>query len=213
MMRHGWPVARAGMTVGLLGGSFDPAHEGHRHITLNALQRLGLDRVWWLVSPGNPLKARGPAPMPVRLAAARALMQHPQVEITDIEADMGTRHTARTLERLCALYPGVHFVWLMGADNLAGLHLWQDWRSIMGRVPVAVFARPGAGLPALSSKAAHRFGGSRVTAEGLRGFGRHAPPAWAFVNMPLRDVSSTELRARGASDLAWLGQATLSTCR
>lgn len=107
------------MSVGLLGGSFDPAHEGHAHLTREALKRLALDRVWWLVSPGNPLKPNPPAPLADRIARARAVMDHPRVEVTDIEARIGTRYTAETLKRLMTLYPGVRFVWLMGGDNLA----------------------------------------------------------------------------------------------
>jgi nicotinate-nucleotide adenylyltransferase len=135
--------------------------------------------------------------MPARIAAARALVQHPRVSVTDIEARLGTRHTARTLRRLRALYPGVHFVWLMGADNLAGLHRWQDWEYIMQTVPVAVFARPGAGLAARGSKAARRFADARLNGPGLRRLAHGPAPAWAFVNVPLRGVSSSALRARG----------------
>jgi nicotinate-nucleotide adenylyltransferase len=195
--RAGLPVARAGMAVGLLGGSFDPAHAGHAHITREALKRLGLDRVWWLVSPGNPLKAHGPAPMADRLAAARAVMRHPRVTVTDIEARIGTRFTAETLARLQALYPGVHFVWLMGADNLAGLHRWERWPEIAARVPMAVFARPGAGPAAQGAKAARRLARWRVAGSAAAGLARRSPPAWAFLEVPKRDISSTRLRARG----------------
>ncbi|MEY8840241.1 nicotinic acid mononucleotide adenylyltransferase, partial [Cribrihabitans sp. XS_ASV171] len=113
-MRCGFPYARPGQVIGLFGGSFDPPHEGHVRASLEAIKAFGLDRMWWLVSPGNPLKARGPAPLARRMAAARAVMDHPRVEITDIEARLGTRVTADTLERLAALYPGVRFVWVMG---------------------------------------------------------------------------------------------------
>ncbi|HHS94601.1 MAG TPA: nicotinate-nicotinamide nucleotide adenylyltransferase, partial [Rhodobacterales bacterium] len=129
-MRHELPYAPPGARVGLLGGSFVPAHEGHAHITREALKRFGLDRVWWLVSPGNPLKAHGPAPLPKRMARARAVMRDPRVTITDIEARLGTRYTAQTLERLFALYPQLRFTWLMGADNLAGFHHWERWEEI-----------------------------------------------------------------------------------
>ncbi len=196
-MRHELPKARAGQRIGLLGGSFDPAHEGHAHITREALRRLNLDRVWWLVSPGNPLKAQGPAPMPQRLARAREVMEHPRVTITDIEARIGTRYTAQTLERLLALYPGVHFVWLMGADNLAGFHRWDRWAEIMHMVPVAVFARPGARARARRSRAALRFAGSRVKPSQAGALARMAPPAWVFLNTPMRDISSSRLRAGG----------------
>src|SRR5690554_4541268 len=162
--RHGWPIARAGMRVGLLGGSFDPAHDGYAHITREALKRLRLDRVWWLASPGNPLKAHGPAPMAERIAAARKVISHPRVDVSDIEAQLGTRYTAETLARLQAVYPGVRFVWLMGADNLASFHHWENWEEIMGRVPVAVFGRPGQRVRARRSKAALRFRAARIKA-------------------------------------------------
>jgi nicotinate-nucleotide adenylyltransferase len=191
------PRARAGQAVGLLGGSFDPPHGGHVSLTLAALRRFGLDRVWWLVSPGNPLKARGPAPMERRLAASRAMMRHPRVEITDIEARLGTRHTAETLVALRARWPGLHFVWLMGADNLATLHLWEDWTAIMAMEPVGILARPGMGLRAGLSPAARRFARARLPEAAARRLPLADPPAWCFVRMPMRDLSSTEIRAQG----------------
>lgn len=195
-MVQGFPPAYRGMVVGLLGGSFDPAHEGHVHITREALRRIGLDRVWWLVSPGNPLKARQPAPMEQRIARARAMVgDDPRVVVTDLEARLGTRATVDTIRKLQALYPGVRFVWLMGADNLVQFHRWKDWRGIMARVPVAVMARPGAGLAARMSVAARAFRSAEVArAERL---GERLPPAWSFVNMPLHAASSSAIRARG----------------
>jgi len=193
-MRQGWPIARAGQVIGLLGGSFDPPHQGHAHITREALKRFGLDRVWWLVSPGNPLKPEGPAPLVKRMEAARAVMDHPRVAITDIEARIGTRYTAETLAGLQAHYPGVRFVWLMGADNLAGFHHWDRWDWIMENVPIGVIARPGAGLAARRSKAALRYAQWRAPARGL---GHREAPAWCFVNVPMVDISSTAIRARG----------------
>lgn len=191
---QGWPVARRGMVVGLLGGSFDPAHAGHVHITTEAMKRFGLDRVWWLVSPGNPLKAKAPRPMAERLARSRALMRHPRVEITDLEAHLGTRHTAQTLRALQRRYPGVRFVWLMGADNLVQFHRWDDWRWIMKSVPVGVLARPGWGVQGRLGRAARAFGNCRTTPEQL---GRTDAPAWAFADLPMVDVSSSAIRARG----------------
>ncbi len=184
------------MVVGLLGGSFDPAHDGHAHITREALRRLGLDRVWWLVSPGNPLKARQPAPMALRIARAREVMgDDPRVVVSDLEARLGTRATVDTLRALQAIYPGVRFVWIMGSDNLVQLHRWSRWREILARVPVAVMARPGAGLAARLSVAARAYRGARVVrAELLVGAGL---PAWAFVNLPLNAASSSAIRARG----------------
>jgi nicotinate-nucleotide adenylyltransferase len=194
-MRVGFPQARRGMVIGLLGGSFDPAHEGHVHITHEALKRMGLDRVWWLVTPGNPLKARQPAPMAERLAHARGLLRDPRVVVTDLEERLGTRFTADTIARLRAIYPGVTFVWLMGADNLAQFHRWDRWRDIMAMVPVGVLARPGSGLRARLSVAAQVFAGNRVgRGENLAG---RKSPAWVFVNLPMNDASSSEIRARG----------------
>ena len=196
-MRAGMPVAGPGQTVGLLGGSFDPAHEGHAHITREALKRFGLDRVWWLVSPGNPLKAHGPAPMEQRIARARAVMDHPKVVVTDVEARLGTRYTAETLQHLMALYPGVRFVWLMGADNLAQFHLWKDWDWIMQNVPVGIFARPDARLAARGARAAEEYARYRLPAEAARLLPRRPTPAWCFLDMPMLRLSSSAIRARG----------------
>ena len=191
------PFAKPGQVIGLLGGSFDPAHEGHVHITREALKRFGLDRVWWLVSPGNPLKPRGPAPLADRLERARAVMQHPRVEVMDVEAQLGTRYTAETLKQLRMLYPQVRFVWLMGADNMAQLHLWQDWREIMESVPIGVLARPGQRISARMSRAAAAYPAFRIPGRFGHLLARAEAPAWCFVNVPMNDASSTAIRARG----------------
>lgn len=193
----GFPAARAGQVIGLLGGSFDPPHGGHVHITREALKRFGLDRVWWLVSPGNPLKKNGPAPLPERMQAARAMMQHPFVTVTDLEAQLGTRFTAETLATLRQCYPGVRFVWLMGADNLAQFHRWQDWRWIMDHVPVGVMARPGDRISARLSKAARVYETARMPGRASHLLGRSNAPAWCFVNLPMSAQSSSAIRARG----------------
>jgi nicotinate-nucleotide adenylyltransferase len=185
------------MCIGLLGGSFDPPHAGHAHITREALKRLGLDRVWWLVSPGNPLKAEGPAPLPRRITAAREVMRHPRVVVTDIEARMGTRFTAETLEGLMRLYPGVRFVWLMGADNLATFDRWQRWRWIMDHVPVAVLARPGQTLSERRPTAAQVYSDHRLRGAAAMRLCAGDAPAWSFIHVPMVDISSTEIRARG----------------
>ncbi len=196
-MRQGFPPVKPGMCIGLLGGSFDPAHEGHAHITREALKRFGLDEVWWLVSPGNPLKTRGPAPLPQRMAHAEEVMQHARVRITDLEARLGTRYTHATLTRIMALYPGVRFVWLMGADNLASFHKWEKWRGIMGAVPIAVMARPGQRISARLSPAAQIFRHRKLRAREAMRITRVKPPAWVFVNVPMRDLSSSSIRAEG----------------
>lgn len=196
-MRAGFPVARKGMVIGLLGGSFDPAHGGHVHITREALKRMGLDRVWWLVSPGNPLKARGPADLPVRLAACRRLMRHPRVEVTDVEARLGTRWTAGTLAGLRAAYPTVRFTWLMGSDNLAGFHRWDRWQDIAATVPIGVLARPGRQLSAGLSPAARRLARFRLPQGAARALPMRPAPAWAVLTGPMSPLSSTDLRAAG----------------
>ncbi|MEO1537157.1 MAG: nicotinate-nucleotide adenylyltransferase [Pseudomonadota bacterium] len=196
-MGQGFPSATSGMTVGLLGGSFDPAHEGHAHITREALKRFGLDEVWWLVSPGNPLKVRGPAPIQDRIARARQVMQHPRVVITDVEARLGTRYTFATITQLQARYPGVRFVWLMGADNLASFHKWDNWREIMAAVPVAVMARPGQRISARLSPAAQVFRRYKLRSREALRITHMPPPAWVFVNVPMSNLSSTSIRARG----------------
>lgn len=194
-MRQGFPIATKGLVVGLLGGSFDPAHEGHVHLTREAIARMGLDKVWWLVTPGNPLKARQPAPMAERLARAKAIMPDPKVTITDLETRLGTRATYDTITRLQAIYPGVHFVWLMGADNLVQFHKWGRWRDILRAVPVGVLARPGAGVAARTSVAAQSFRVHQVRrGENLRA---KTAPAWCFLNMPMNNASSSAIRARG----------------
>ncbi|SMY05898.1 putative nicotinate-nucleotide adenylyltransferase [Flavimaricola marinus] len=161
------------------------------------MHRFGLDAVWWLVSPGNPLKARGPAAMADRMAVARTVMQHPRVTVTDIEAKLGTRYTAETLAALKAVYPRTRFVWLMGADNLAQLHKWQDWRTIMEGVPVGVLARPGDRISARLSKAARVYRADKLPARASRLLAGAEAPTWCFVNLPMSTASSTAIRASG----------------
>jgi len=191
------PSSRPGQVIGLLGGSFDPPHSGHVHISREALKRFGLDRVWWLVSPGNPLKHRGPAPLARRMAACRALVDDPRIAISEFEAQADTRYTAQTLAALTALAPGRRFVWLMGADNLAQFHRWQDWRGIMERVPVGVLARPGQRISARRSPAARLYAQARIKGRASHLLGRAEAPAWCFVNVPMTDISSSALRAGG----------------
>lgn len=197
-MRQGLPYVPAGRVIGLLGGSFDPAHCGHVHITREALKRFGLDEVWWLVSPGNPLKAAGPAPMAARLERARRVMVHPRVRISDFEQRAGTRYTAETLRALMRTYPGARFVWLMGADNLTQFDSWRAWRWIARSVPIGVLARPQERLRARASRAAVMFRGAQLAQAQSHLLGRSKAPAWCFVNVPLRAQSSTGLREAGA---------------
>jgi nicotinate-nucleotide adenylyltransferase len=196
-LRSDLPLALPGQTIGLFGGSFDPPHAGHLHVSREALKRFGLDRVWWLVSPGNPLKTNGPAPLGRRMAAAHALVTHPRIEVTDIEARIGTRYTAQTLDRLISLYPGVRFVWLMGADNLAQFHRWQRWDWIMRTVPIGVLARPGQRISARTAKAAQIFAAQKLPASHAPLLARARAPVWCFLNLPMVDLSSSAIRARG----------------
>ena len=191
------PLTTPGQIIGLLGGSFDPAHEGHVHITREALKRFGLDRVWWIVSPGNPLKERGPAPMARRIAAARAVMDHPRVEVSDVEAQIGSRYTAQTLRALQEARPDVRFVWIMGADNLQQFDQWRDWQQIMDTVPVGVLARPGARTPARTSRAARIYDDFRLPGKQSQRLATLAPPVWCFINVPMSAQSSTKLRQQG----------------
>ena len=186
-----------GQTIGLLGGSFDPPHLGHVHITCEALKQFNLDAVWWLVSPGNPLKKCAPAPLADRVRSARALVSHPNVFVTDIEARLGTRYTAQTLAALKSKYPKIRFVWLMGADNLAQLHRWQTGRTIMETVPIGVLARPGNRISARTSKAALTYRHARIKASNRHRMARMAAPAWCYVNIPLTAASSSAIRAKG----------------
>ncbi|MEP4197952.1 MAG: nicotinate-nucleotide adenylyltransferase [Aliishimia sp.] len=196
-MRFELPLARPGQVIGLLGGSFDPAHSGHVHITKEAMKRFGLTSVWWLVSPGNPLKTQGPVALQRRVTHARDVMQHPRVKITDIETHLGTRYTAQTLKALHARYKGVKFIWLMGADNLAQFHQWQDWKEIMQSVPIGVLARPGDRISARMSPAAKLYAPYRLSGHSSHALARSRAPTWCFVNVPMIAQSSSAIRAAG----------------
>ena len=191
------PHARPGAKIGLLGGSFDPPHEGHVHITRWALRRFRLDEVWWLISTGNPLKDRGPATMARRIEAAEAIIPKRRVVVTDIEAHLGTRYTADTLRALKQAYPAARFTWLMGADNLIQFHLWEDWRWIMEAVPIGVLARPGAQVKAGMSPAARRYRRWRMPRAAASRLPMKKPPAWALLTGAMSAASSTEIRQRG----------------
>jgi len=192
------PARRRAERIGLLGGSFNPAHEGHLHISRQALARLRLDEVWWLVSPQNPLRpARGMTPLEARIRVARDIARHPRIRVSAIEAELGTVYTAETLKRLVARFPKIRFVWLMGADNLIQISRWRDWRSIFTTVPVAVFARPAYSLRALASVAARRFAKARISGTAAGALADMRPPAWAFLRIRLSAASATAIRARG----------------
>ena len=185
--------------IGLLGGSFNPAHEGHRDISLAALAYLDLDEVWWMVSPQNPLKPeKGMASFAERMAGAQAMAHHPRIKVTDIEKRLGTRYTADTLRTLVTRFPSYRFVWLMGADNLAQIASWRDWTRIFHLVPIAVFDRPTYTIKALSSLAARRFRRSRRREAALKTLAATPAPAWVFVHHRLNPISATQIRAERA---------------
>ena len=197
------PIARLpphapGLRVGLFGGSFNPPHRGHVHASELALKRLGLDRVWWLVSPGNPLKETAGLPrLATRIAAARALARDPRVLVTGLEAEIGTRYTHDTVAYLRRRCPDVRFVWIMGADILRELHLWQRWREIAELVPLAAIDRPGATWPTLNSSAAHWLAWHRLRESEAMLLPDAEPPAFVFLHGPRVDLSSTRLRQGG----------------
>lgn len=190
-----------GARIGLLGGSFNPAHEGHRHISLEALRRLDLDEVWWLVSPQNPLKAAaGMAPQAERIAAAAAVARHRRIRVTGLESLLGTRFTADTLAALVRRFPRVRFAWLMGADNLIQISFWHGWPQIFHTVVIAVFDRPTYSLGVGNAKAAQRFARERVGEGAAKTLADLPPPAWTFVHARLIDKSATQIRARHGQD-------------
>lgn len=195
----------AGCSIGLLGGSFNPAHAGHVAVSRHALKQLGLNEIWWLVSPQNPLKpADGMAPLTQRLTQARQLAQgHPWLRVTALEQALGTRYTIDTIEKLRLRMPKVRFVWLMGMDNLAQVSQWRRWPVLFRRVPIAVFARPGySAHRGVRTKGAARFAKAR---QGRRAIGRlarqFAPPAWGLLENRLVALSATQLRQRRAGCL------------
>ncbi len=181
--------------IGLLGGSFNPAHIGHLHISRQAIERLGLDQVWWLVTPQNPLKPeKGMAPFAERLKGARAIARGGKFWVAGIEQELGTQYTADTVRALKARFPKYRFVWIMGADNLIDVSSWNDWTAIFEAVPVAVFARPAYSFKALISKAAGRFARRRLNENRADQLVERKPPAWAFLHIPLSTVSATRIR-------------------
>ena len=184
------------VTIGLMGGSFNPAHDGHRHIARAALRRLGLSEVWWLVSPQNPLKSRDDmGALTTRLASARAVAKHPRIKVRDIERRLGTVYTSELIAWLVRRAPRARFVWLMGADNLRQFDSWYQWSRILHTVPVAVFDRPPYSLKALHGTAARRFARSRVAERRARSLPRMAPPAWVFFHTVRHSATASAIRA------------------
>ena len=192
-----FPPHGAGQRIGLYGGSFNPPHEGHRHVALMALRRLALDRLWLLVTPGNPLKNHdGLAPLEARLAETRSIMTHPRIDVTGVEAALGSDMTVDTIAALTARLPLLRFVWIMGGDNLASFHLWRRWRAIAALVPMAVIDRPGATHRALHSPAAQALSRFRIPESAAPALAERSPPAWVYLHGRRSSLSSTALRAR-----------------
>ncbi len=190
------PPFGQGQRIGLFGGSFNPAHNGHYMVAHYALKRLQLDWVWWLVSPQNPLKSSAEtADYGERLAQTAKIASHPQFKVCDLEGQIGSRNTAQTLEALSPLLHTARFVWLMGADSFADLHHWHDWTVIPQSLPLAFLARPGYSIRALNSHAAIRYAEARIPTEQAARLPDHKAPAWVFLPMPLRRESSTAIRA------------------
>jgi nicotinate-nucleotide adenylyltransferase len=192
------PMAAPNMRVGLLGGSFNPPHQAHIDISLAALKRLDLDRVWWLVTPGNPLKDGAEVPhLAERVQAAKeTAAKHPGIEVTGFGGQKGSPYTIDVLTELKRRFPMVKFVWLMGADNLADFHRWRAWDQIFRLTPIAVLDRPSFRLKARASKAAHRFSESHVDESDASGLAQLVPPAWTILSHKLSPLSSTTLRAK-----------------
>lgn len=190
------PPALPEQRIGILGGTFNPAHDGHRHISVMALQRLRLQKVWWMVTPGNPLKDNDGLPsLDERAAYAEQLAGHPAITVSGLEAGIQTRFTYDTLKVLTQRFPATRFVWLMGADNLVQFHHWQGWREIAQLMPIAVIDRPGSSLATRSSVAAQALAQFRVKEEDAGVLASMKPPAWTFLHGPRSDLSSTAIRA------------------
>ena len=193
------PPHGIGMRIGLFGGSFNPPHDGHLLVSQIALSRLKLDRVWWIVTPGNPLKENAGLPsLATRMEAARRIGDHPLIDITGFEAEIGTRYTYDTISYLTRRCPGVDFVWLMGADNLAQFHRWQRWEDIAHLVPIAVIDRPGSTLKAVHSRAGQALARYRYHENEAQLLPRARAPAFLFLHGRRSETSSTELRRAGA---------------
>lgn len=195
------PHVERGMAIGLFGGSFNPPHEGHALVAEIALRRLGLDQLWWMITPGNPLKSRSAlAPLADRIAMSRKLISDPRIKITAFEEGLGGAYTADTLDHVKAKNPQAHFVWVMGADSLKTFHLWQKWRGIASTFPIAVIDRPGSTLSFLSSKMARTYDYARVDETDAATLWKHRAPAWTFIHGPRSAVSSTAIRAGNKRD-------------
>jgi len=185
------------MVIGLFGGSFNPPHDGHALVAEIALRRLGLDQLWWMVTPGNPLKkGNSLAPLAERIALSERMSHNPRIKVTAFEQGFGDSYTAQTLARVKARNPHVRFIWIMGADNLQSFHKWRNWQRIACTFPIAVIDRPGATLAYLSSTMAQTFDHARIDEDDAGALWTKKAPAWTFIHGPRSTLSSTALRAR-----------------
>jgi nicotinate-nucleotide adenylyltransferase len=189
------PHTERGIVVGLFGGSFNPPHQGHALVADIAIRRLGLDQLWWMVTPGNPLKSRAHlAPLAERIALSEAIATNPRIKVTGFEQRLGLSYTANTLAKVKARNPHVHFIWIMGADSLETFHKWQKWQDIARTFPIAVIDRPGSTLSYLSSKMAKTFDFARLDEDDARALWKKPAPAWTFIHGPRSALSSTDIR-------------------
>lgn len=194
-MKRNWPLAFRGQKIGLLGGSFDPAHAGHLHVAETALDLLGLDFVWWLISPQNPLK-KNSSPLELRIESAKKIVRGSKMVVTKIETYLKTQYTIDTLKALKRNYGGVKFVWLMGGDNLAGFENWRGWKDIVAEVPICVVSRPTAGPKARLGRMARQYEKYRLPLSKARSLPSHKTPSWVYVPARFNSLSSTQIRAR-----------------
>jgi nicotinate-nucleotide adenylyltransferase len=189
------PDAKAGMAIGLFGGSFNPPHEGHALVAMNALDVLKLDQLWWMVSPGNPLKDHSElAPLPERLELSEELLDDARIKITAFEAAHQLHYSADTIDLVQRTYRRVNFVWVMGADSLGSFHKWDRWEDIVQSVPIAVYDRPGSTGSLQASVMSQKYLAARLDEGVAESLKRTPPPAWTFIHGPLSPLSSTELR-------------------
>lgn len=198
-MRSGFPLAVSGQSIGIFGGSFDPPHAGHLLAAKRALRRVGLDQIWWIPSPGNPLKTRQPAPMNERLDAIAKLASDPKMKPVDLETLLGTRYTIDTLTALQAMYPGVNFVLIFGADILGELHLWKRWKELVLMAPICAIARPDEQIRAGLSPFAQCFSRYRLRPEEAPLLKMCRAPLWTILPGVMSDLSSTEIRAQNGA--------------
>jgi nicotinate-nucleotide adenylyltransferase len=192
---RGLPPHAAGQTIGLFGGTFNPPHAGHRQASLFALRRLGLDQIWWMVTPGNPLKENGATPpLAERMRKAANVAAHPQIMVSGAEAGFRTRYTADLIQILKERVPGTRFVWIMGSDSLADFHRWENWQRLANSIPIAIVNRPRSLVAPLTARAAQAFSRYRVDGDDSLTLANREPPAWIFLIGPRTAASSTALR-------------------